>query len=192
MQVSFTLHGARGGGASLGGSVASVSAFEEGNGPIQRDLAIETSSCAMQQRPSTSGLGRAAVLLVVLTICCRRFVEAFLVPPATTPAAARAAARAVASSSSSPSLPSGLWLSKRGSSSGSGGRLYARISEKPGDKADREQEGEQGLPVLGGSGAGGGDEVPKLTRQQEEVGIGGAVLDVGVNDDCLNVHIRTY
>lgn len=116
----------------------------------------------MQQCPHTNGLARGALLLVVLTICCRT-AEAFMVP--TTPAAARAAARAAPSSSSS--LPSGLWLGQQGGSGSS--RLYARISEKPGDKADREQEGEQGLPVLGGAGPGGAEELPKLTRQQEEV-----------------------
>jgi hypothetical protein len=60
-----------------------------------------------------------------------------------------------------------LWLGAgKGSSSSSKSRLYARISEKPGDKADREQGGEQGLPFLGG---GDGEELPTLTRQQEEV-----------------------
>lgn len=42
-------------------------------------------------------------------------------------------------------------------------RLFARISEKPGDKQDREGEGEGGLPRLLQ-----GEELPKLTRQQEE------------------------
>ncbi|TFJ86307.1 hypothetical protein NSK_002515 [Nannochloropsis salina CCMP1776] len=41
-------------------------------------------------------------------------------------------------------------------------RLHARISEKPGDKQDREEGGEQGLPKVLEEG------LPKLTRQQEE------------------------
>lgn len=55
-------------------------------------------------------------------------------------------------------------------SSKSSSRLYARISEKPGDQQDREGESEQGLPKML-------EDLPKLTRGQEEaVDIGMGVI----------------
>ncbi len=108
-----------------------------------------------------------ALLFVTLALCWQPQAGAFVVP-----AVSRSPARASSSVSSAPAAaraaaPGGpLWL-RAGTGSGSKSRMYARISEKPGDKADREQGGEQGLPFLGG---GDGEEVPTLTRQQEEVG----------------------
>lgn len=118
------------------------------------------------QRSSHSTTAMGALVLLVLALCSA--VSAFVVPSApsssgsrTSPARSAAGAAAGAAGS--------LWLQGRGAG-GSSSRLYARISEKPGDKADREQDGEQGLPFLGGQPGAGGDEVPTLTRQQEEVG----------------------
>lgn len=120
------------------------------------------------QRSSTSTSAAAAlgaVLLVLVALCS---VATAFVPCSINPARAPAAAAAAAAGRAA---AAGAWgVGKKGGLGSSSSRLYARISEKPGDKADREQEGEQGLPFLGGGAGSGDDEVPTLTRQQEEVG----------------------
>ena len=120
------------------------------------------------QRSSTSSSAAAAlgtVLLVLVALCS---VATAFVPCSINPARAPAAAAAAAAAAGR--AAAGAWGGgkKGGLGSSSSSRLYARISEKPGDKADREQEGEQGLPFLGGGAGSGDDEVPTLTRQQEE------------------------
>lgn len=131
----------------------------------------------MQRRRSSEGSSMAlgALILVVLMLGCSAFVVPTAPAAAGTGAAAAASRRSAgaAARASGAAAPSGLWLGAKSSSSS---RLYARISEKPGDKAE---EGEQGLPFLGNTD---GEEVPKLTRQQEEVGGAGAGSASGSGD----------
>lgn len=112
----------------------------------------------MHPRPTRAAAALATGVLLLVAVS----VHGFVVP--TTP---------ITSSSSSSSSRRGFLQQPHTSSSSfvtspstsTSTRLYARVSQKKQENND-ETEGEQGLPkVLGVDG----EEIPKLTRQQEEV-----------------------